>query len=78
MVPPGRVELPLPKEEDFESTASTNSATGALYKESSEKGLLQRFLQSFIFVFYTLFLHVTPINRGVGTGALYQHKLKSL
>ena len=31
MVPPGRVELPLPKEEDFESTASTNSATGALY-----------------------------------------------
>ena len=29
MVPPGRVELPLPKEEDFESTASTNSATEA-------------------------------------------------
>jgi hypothetical protein len=29
MVPPGRLELPLPKEPDFESGASTNSATGA-------------------------------------------------
>ncbi len=39
MVPPGRVELPLPKEEDFESTASTNSATGAHHLSShhSEK-----------------------------------------
>lgn len=29
MVPPGRLELPLPKKTDFESAASTNSATGA-------------------------------------------------
>ncbi len=29
MVPPGRLELPLPKKPDFESGASTNSATGA-------------------------------------------------
>ena len=27
MVGPGRIELPLPKEPDFESGASTNSAT---------------------------------------------------
>ena len=29
MVPPARLELALPKEPDFESGASTNSATGA-------------------------------------------------
>lgn len=29
MVPPGRLELPLPKKPDFESGASTSSATGA-------------------------------------------------
>ncbi len=28
-VPRGRIELPLPKEHDFESCASTNSATSA-------------------------------------------------
>lgn len=34
MVPPGRVELPLPREIDFESTASASSATGAHMRAS--------------------------------------------
>jgi hypothetical protein len=29
LVPPGGIEPPLPKEQDFESSASTNSATEA-------------------------------------------------
>ena len=31
MVPPARLERALPKKRDFESRASTNSATGALH-----------------------------------------------
>ena len=53
MVPPGRVELPLPKEEDFESTASTNSATGALYIGSSAKGSFDLLTEITIVPYYS-------------------------
>ncbi len=40
MVPPGRLELPLPKESDFESDASTNSTTGALLNMAKQESSL--------------------------------------
>lgn len=36
MVPPVRLERTLPKETDFESVASTNSATGAIAVKRAE------------------------------------------
>ena len=39
MVPPARLELALPKKPDFESGASTNSATGACQNESDHTDL---------------------------------------
>ena len=36
MVPPVRLERTLPKETDFESVASTNSATGAFAVKRAE------------------------------------------
>jgi hypothetical protein len=48
MVRMGRIELPLPKKMDFESTASTNSATLAFFQKSYTTNI-QLLSDSFIF-----------------------------
>ncbi len=42
MVPPVRLERTLPKETDFESVASTNSATGAIAVKRAELAFTAR------------------------------------
>ena len=54
MVPPGRLELPLPKKPDFESGASTSSATGALVAPIGFL-YLSLLLMSILFLYDVLF-----------------------
>ena len=49
VVPPARLELALPKKPDFESGASTNSATGATEVIEAEYIELQISCQAFYF-----------------------------